>query len=93
MQPWGTTARQAIARGQCVQYATRRANAETPVPDKSTDPAGHQAAVNEAADAAENAAEAARQFGASEDDIELARQVTEDLLRDQGIDVAEADSR
>lgn len=85
MQPWSTTAAQAIARGRCVQYEGSRLAFST-APDESR--SGRR---NTAIAAAKTAEDAARQFGASEAEIELARKTREELLLEEGIDRSDED--
>lgn len=90
MQPWGTSSGLAVARGRCVQYEDRRAAAMAPLPNKESDPEAYQEVVDEAAAAEESASRAARLLGASEANIELARQTGEAILRAGGVDLADA---
>ena len=80
--PWRITAAQAIARGSCVRYEGNLFAFSTAVESPEARRASEAAAVK-------SAAEASRKFGATEEDIELARKTTEEMLLEQGIDISD----
>lgn len=85
MQPWPTTAGQAIARGQCVRYQNPLRKVHATAADASD--ASPFARVIEAEEAVKTAEKASRLFGATKAEIDLARKTTKELLHEEGIDI------
>lgn len=90
MQPWGTTAAQALgAVTNCVRYqSTSAANRVAPTPSKGS--AGYQAAVDEAEKAKEDAVAAAITFGASPAQAAEAAEAIAAINAEMGLDLSDA---
>jgi hypothetical protein len=92
LRPWGVSVGTVLNTiSPCVKYApTNAANRVAPPPSKSTDLKGYQMAVNEAAKAKADAALAAKQFGATDAQVDETKKAIAAINKEIGLDLADA---